>query len=176
MFKYAKEVNECLREIQKGDKTKIDELYNITANHIRYIAWRSLTNKIYADDVVADTFIKLYKYIDSYDCSKDGYRWMYSIAKKIAFSYNEKVSKTMQLEKQFTRENQRLDYEEDFCKSDFFTAISDLDEMDREIAIMRFYFDHTMQYIGNRFNISRVAVFQRIRKICNIIGEKLKNK
>ena len=76
MSRYAKEVNACLSEIQKGNRAQFAVLFDLTANHLRVIAKKYLFNKSDCDDVVSDAYLKVYQYINTFDNNQDGYNWL----------------------------------------------------------------------------------------------------
>lgn len=174
MFRYTKEVNDCLLKIKQGDKSQFEPLFQMTALHLRGVAKFYLKNRSLADDVVSETFIKIYKYIDSFNGEK-GYTWMCKIIQNTAVTYNVEEGKIASTESGFTRTNAR-GRDDDFNEMDFFEQIAVLSEKDREIAIERFYFGKTFAEIGKRYNVSRVAIFNRVQKICKNIKKNIKNK
>lgn len=176
MFRYAKEVNEYLQKIQQGDNSQYESLYNITAMHMYNIAQAYLKNRSLVDDVVSESYLKIMLYINSYDCSQDGYNWMYQITKNVAFTHNTDEKKLADSERRYAIEHQLTVEDNCFNEVEFFMLIEPLDDMDREIAIARFLFGYTLEDIGKRYNITKVAIHQRIAKICKIIKKNYKNK
>lgn len=175
MFRYTKAVNEYLFRIKQGEKSLYEPLFQLTALHLRKVAKLYLQNKDLAEDVVADAFVKIFKYIDSFDCEQNGYNWMCKIAQNIAITYNVSESKTARLEQKFAKENAEL-IRDNFNEIEFYEQISMLDEMDKEIMIARFYFGQSLSDIGKRYHLSKVAIFHRIKKICKIIENNRENK
>lgn len=88
MSKYAKEVNECLISIQKGDQSEIKTLINITSNHLKAMIKGYLVNKIFLNDVLFETYERVLLYIKSFNPLLDGYNWMCRIAKNLSYAYN----------------------------------------------------------------------------------------
>lgn len=176
MFSYAKEVSEYLQKIQQGDKSQYEPLYKKTAMHLYGIAQAYLKIKSLAEDVVSEAFLKIQLYINSYDCTKDGYNWMYQIVKNIAFTYNADEKKIAKSERDYATERQLTVEDNCFNEVEFFMLIEPLGDMDREIAIARFSCGYTLEEIGKRYNVSRVAIFQRVQKICKIIEKNYKKK
>ena len=88
MSRLAKDVNRCLIAMQNGDLHKFEDLYKLTYNHMKSVALLYLTNKSLCEDVVEDTYVKVFKYYYSYQIGSDGYNWMCKAAEHIAFNYN----------------------------------------------------------------------------------------
>lgn len=61
------EVNRLLKKIKDGDLTKREELFKITAGHLLGVARRYLYHAEDAEDVVAETFVRAFRYIHAYD-------------------------------------------------------------------------------------------------------------
>lgn len=64
------EVNRLLKKIKDGDLTKREELFKITAGHLLGVARRYLYHAEDAEDVVAETFVRAFRYIHAYDESR----------------------------------------------------------------------------------------------------------
>lgn len=176
MSVFTKEVNEYLLGYQQGDKSQLGLLFNKTAMHLRGVARIYLVNKSYDEDVVSDTFVKVSEYIHSFDNNQNGYNWLCKIVQNTALTYNGGQAKSAKVELKYVRDNVKLLVEDDFDAFDFLMMISELDEPDHTIAIKRFCFGCTYDEIGKEYNVSRVAIFSRVRKICKIICKKISPK
>lgn len=176
MFQHAKEVTEYLRQIQQGDKSLIEPLFQRTANHLLGIARMYLTNKSLDEDVVSTTFMRLLKYIYSYDPEQDGYNWLCKITQNMAYTFNDKESSVKRLELEFAKRMESKWSQDVFDEVDFFILLDRLQEPDKSIAYKRFYENKTMEQIGRELNVSKVAIYQRIKKICKIAEKTYKNK
>lgn len=174
MGDFAKDVNECLRVMQQGDRAAFDMLYVMTYNHMRYIVNRYLSNKSFLEDVISDTYAKVMNYAYAVDVSRDGYNWMCKIAQNMAISCNERERRIAKAERMYVADRKLLQTEEVFNEAEFFICMSKLSEFDSKLITMRFYLGMTFEEIGDRLGVSKVAVFQRIRKICQFIGKNFK--
>lgn len=163
MSRYAKEVNKLLIAIKNGDTSKFNKLFGLTANHLISIAKYYLDNKSYCEDVVNDAFIKIFKYIHSYDESKDGYNWMCKITENIAREYNSKKAEEIPLSEVETVLKHEVKISEE--KLDLSRAIENLDPVNRELISQYYFFDRTFEDIGKDFNLTKSAVKKRIDKI-----------
>lgn len=172
-FSYTKEVNEYLRNIKAGDRSQGGPLFQITAMHLIGVARRYLKNKSLDEDVVSETFERIFKYIGSYDCSKDGYNWICRIVQHTAYTFNVKEIRITKSENQYVCE--RLLIPDDcFNEVEFFMQLDALNDLNKQIAIARFLFGMTYEDIGKLFKISKTAVFFHVRDICKIIGKNYK--
>lgn len=178
MSKYCQEVNKCLLKLQRKDMSQVEKLAELTTNHLIGVAKSYLVNKDNAEDVVADTFIKIIRYIDSFDNSKDGYNWMLKIVENIAIDYNKRDAKITLANAKIAENSKRIvsDIEADNDKLDFCLALDNLDPTDQFVAYRRFYLDEPLEVIGKYLGISKVAVYRRVKKICGILENFYKNR
>lgn len=171
MFHYTKEVKRYLLNIKQGDTSQIEPLYNVTAMHLINVAKYYLANKNLAKDVVADVFMKVLNYINTYDSTQDGYNWLCKITQNLAYDYNKKEAKVACSEQQFAKTVEDADYNHEFDELDFRLLLGDLDKTDQDIAYKRFVECRTLQDIGCELNLSKTAIHFRVRKICKTIGK-----
>lgn len=175
MFKFANEVNSCLLEIKKGNKNPFfNELFEMTAVHLIIVARTYLANKDLAEDVVSVMYSRVMKYIQSFKPDQDGYNWLCRITQHVAYTFNRKEQKVACAERAFALKQPIDAVEQSFDLIDFYMMIDQLEEIDREIALQRFLEGRVLQDIGDRLNLSKVAVHQRLRKINKFISKKIK--
>lgn len=70
---------ELLQKIREGDKEAFQELYNKYAEYALRTAAAITRNKMSAADAVQETFIRIYKNIESFDIDKPFEPWLYRI-------------------------------------------------------------------------------------------------
>ena len=172
-FSYTKEVNEYLRDIKAGDKSQGGPLFQITAGHLLGVARIYLDNKRLDEDVVSETFVRIFNYINSYDCSKDGYNWMCRIVQHTAYTINAKERKISKCENEYVSK-QLLIPDDSFNEVEFFMQLEVLSDINKQIAIARFLFGMTYEEIGQMMKMSKTAAFLHVRDICKIIGKNYK--
>lgn len=88
MSQYKRIVNKLLLHIKSGDKEKINDLFKLTFDHIKIIAITNLFNKNDYEDVVEESFLRIIKYIGSFNHLKDGYNWICKIVENVAKDFN----------------------------------------------------------------------------------------
>lgn len=175
MLEFTKEVNDCLLKLQQGDDAQLGLLFNLTANHLRGIAIRYLFDKNSAGDVVSEVFLKIDKYIASYRKGENGYNWMCKITQNTAQTYNKKQLIRTLSEQKFVYGCDSDYYDKNIDNIDFISQFKDLSPMDKEIVYRWLFLDEQQQIIGDKLNLSKVAVNKRIKNICKI-AENLLNK
>lgn len=176
MFHNAKEVNNCLQKIKQGCVSQIEPLFDMTSMHLLNVAKFYLANKDLANDVVSEAFLKVLSYIDTYDTAQDGYNWLCKITQNLAYDYNKKEAKVACSEQQFAQKVEVVDCNHDFDELDFRLLLDGLDNTDKYIAYKRFVECRTLQDIGLDLNLSKPAIYLRVKKICKIIEKNNKQK
>ncbi|MCH5148784.1 MAG: RNA polymerase sigma factor [Clostridiales bacterium] len=165
MSRYAKEVNKYLVAIKKGDKTKYQPLFDLTANHLLGVAAYYLKDRSYCEDVVSIVFEKIFKYIDTYQEGHDAFNWICKIAENTARDINDTYKVEVALDNQIASYNRETDeavYDENL---DITSAIDKLDSIDREIVYGYYFFDKTYQKIAEELNLAKSTVKKRMDKI-----------
>lgn len=164
MSKYAKEVNKCLVKIKHGYKSHYKDLFDLTWNHLSFVAKFYLNNKSNSDDVVMESYERVMKYINSYKEGSDGYNWLCKITEMVAYAYNEKESV---FDRSNTIESVEIkDFTEEIeTKIDLDNVINRLDSESRDIIKCYFYLGMTYEEIGNKVGKTKSAICKRIKLI-----------
>ncbi len=90
MSKYQNEVNLIIRKIQRGDKSRQNELYALTFNKLKIIALRYAFDKNDYEDILMEAYIRIFRYIDTADTKQYGYNWMCKIVQNAAYDINKR--------------------------------------------------------------------------------------
>ena len=164
------EVNKYLSAMKNGDIKQLKPLFDLIANHVSCIAKYYLVDRSYRDDVTVETFQKVCLYINSYDESKDGYRWIRRIARNVAYNYNNYIDRTAKISdtKELAVAEPLADV--DFTcdteeKIDLLRAIDILEPESRELVYQHFFLRKSFKEIGDELHITKAAVKKRIDKI-----------
>lgn len=76
----------CLSAVARGDRAAFHELFERTHHAIHAIAWSVLRNRECADEVVVETFERVWRNAARYEVSRGSVRtWMGTIARRCAF-------------------------------------------------------------------------------------------
>lgn len=65
---------------RKGEQTAFSELVELYKDKIFHLAYRMLSNRHEAEDIVQETFLRVYKNFDRYDDKQKFSTWIYRIA------------------------------------------------------------------------------------------------
>lgn len=166
---YAKEVNQYLIAIKRGDKSSFKPLFDLIGGHVAGVARYYLDDKSYCDDVTAEVFQKIFLYINSYDERNDGYNWICRIAQNIAYNYNEKAAKDIQITSIAAASGIAEPDKNTEEKLDLFRAIDNLEPESRELIYQYFYLGKSFKEIADNLHLSKAGVKKRIDKILSTL-------
>lgn len=175
MSQYTYEVNAYLLQIQQGDRSKLDDLFISTAGHLLKIARRYLNNKSLDEDAVSEAFIKINLYVDSFDCSKDGYNWMCKIVENEARTINKDEKVIAEAEITCAKLQELIAPYDILDDISFGEKLSCLDETERYVVYRRFVENESYEVIGRALNVTRAAICKRLKNIYKKLEKYLKN-
>lgn len=171
MSKYRSEINLILKDLQKGDTSKQQLLYSKTVNFLKIIALKYAADKNDYEDILIEAYLRIFRYISSFDSKKDGYNWMCRIVQNVANDFNSKSSTTLPLEEvSFTNIlGEELDRVID--KDDVIAEICELSDLEQQLIYLRFYEDLTYAEIAKKLNSKRSTVHKQIMSILKKLGQ-----
>lgn len=146
-------------EIKLNSKERIEEIYQRYKDHIFAIGFNYFKNPVDADDVVQETFLKLYQHQTGFESEDHLRNWLIRVAvnecKRVTLSswFKKKVS----LE-EFTEQIYFAQPEE----SEVFTAVMELPKKYRQVVHLYYYEDYSTQEIAELLGISQSAVTTRL--------------
>lgn len=169
MSKYEKDVNKLLKAIKNGDISKFGQLFECTANHLVGVARYYLIDKSYHDDVVAEAYERMLKYINSYDESQDGYNWMCKITENVAHDYNGLYAKELALSEIDLNQRTAADLRFEDAYLDLSRAFDTLDPECRDLLYKYYFFEYSYGELAKEYNVTKNAIKKRIDRILNKI-------
>lgn len=163
----GRQVNKILKEIKNGQTKSFEKLFNLTYNHLRCVAQNYLFDSSYIDDVVNESYLRIYKYIDSVDLSYDGYNWMCKIVQSVAYNLNKQFNVNEPIDKMRSHDF-FYDVEDEIIeKNEMLKIIKTLPESDQELLYLRFWEDKTYTEIAKKVGQKIISVYRRIRFLLN---------
>ena len=175
MSKYVKEVNECLLKIQQGDQAQFEELYKMTANHLRSTAAMYLSNKDFVDDVLSEAYKKVYTYNESFDYEQDGFNWLCKIVENVARNFNAQLENTVSLE-QLTFEYIVGDSKSIYETDELAIELKKLNPEEQNVIYLHVYAGYSFMEIAALLNSKKSTVYKQFKAGAKIVLENLKNK
>ncbi|MCM1112671.1 MAG: sigma-70 family RNA polymerase sigma factor [Muribaculum sp.] len=146
-------------------KIDIEEQYD---KIYRYCYFR-LHNRETAEDITQETFLRFLE-SGSYRDTGQVLQYLYTIARNLCIDEYRK-SRTQALpggEEAFFPEDRLL------TSLALYKALSELEQEDRELLLLRYANDVPTAVIGNMYNLSRFGVYRKLSKILRKLQKKLK--
>jgi RNA polymerase sigma-70 factor (ECF subfamily) len=145
--------------------------------HIRYI----LKNHDDTDDVLQNTFIKVYRNIDKFKGDSKLYSWMYRIARNESITFLNKRARLLKISNEELQEqiisNLESDvyFEADEIKLKLQKAIQTLPEKQRELFNLRYFEEMKYQEMSELLQTSESALKSNYHHASKKVEEFLKN-
>ena len=153
-------INSLLIRIAKEDEKALKELYEIMYPLLRSTVQKILINKENIEDVLAETYLKVYQRIGQYKMGQDGINWIFEIAKNQAIDYNrwkdrEDIRPIEEIS--FISSQTKGRYIE---KSKIKLALKTLNEEEYEVIQLKIWERWTLNEIAEKNNYSLARVFR----------------
>lgn len=169
MSKYRNEINSILRDLQRGEIDKQQLLYDKTVNFLKIIALKYAADKNDYEDILIEAYLRIFRYIESFDSSKDGYNWLCRIVQNVAKDFNGKVILSLPLEEVTFTDILGADLDSVIERDDLIAKVCKLTKSEQNLIYLRFYEDLTYTEIARLLHSKKSTVHKQI----NIILKKL---
>lgn len=149
------EINEYLKRLKNGERC-LDEFFYAVSGHIKFIAYKYLLDKSFVNDVVTNTFYKIFDNIQTYDELQNGKAWIYKIAQNEAFTINDRERKHVHISLEEVKDEAVCTVDESESlgfAADFSNAVSKLSERDRKIVELRIIAGMTFEDIADTLDM-----------------------
>ncbi len=167
-----------IRQSRTGDRGAFVELVELYRDKIQRLAFRMLNNKPDSEDIVQETFIRVYVNLNHYDESQKFSTWIYRIGKNVAIDLLRKKRPVQSLDAEFneddetsfynkipssemTPENQVLLTE---TQEQLRKAIGKLPEKYRIVIILYYLHECSLAEIGEKLRLPPTTVKSRLHR------------
>lgn len=187
------EIIELVKEIQKGNKIAETKLYKGLHSFVYLICYNYIKNKEDAEDLTNESFVKIFKSIDTYETKYTFLTWVGTITRNNCLNFvRSKSYKNLQ----FTYNDENLLFEtpsllkndvfdknvnERFGEYDIQLCINKLNPLEKQLIDLVYFQGYKVKELNNIFtnldsvNI-RVTLFRAKKKIKNNLLQLEKNK
>lgn len=163
-----------ISRIKKGDKQAFRVLYDEYYAQAMRTAYSMTRNQNDADDAVQETFIRVYKNIQSFDASRPFKPWFYQIlineVRRILAKRKSNVDIDAIVHDDLQVESNEADFVE---KQLVHTALNQMNGNHREVLVLKYINDFSEKEISDQLNITVGAVksrlFQARKKLQHIL-------
>jgi RNA polymerase sigma-70 factor (ECF subfamily) len=152
---------ELIELANRGDPDAFEALYRRHRDWVYQLAWRFTGNRTDALDVLQETFIYLLGKFPGFELTSSMTTFLYPVVRHVSSTIRSRTSR-------FTSEEQILDemvaskYEKSEYRSELAAVLIALPVEQREVLLMRFVDDMSLQEIAAAFDIPVGTVKSRI--------------
>ncbi len=172
---------------RKGDSRAFAELVNLYADKLYQLAFRLTGNRQEAEDVVQETFLRVYKHLDRYDETLKFSTWIYRIASNLCIDRLRKRRNVYSLDAQ-SGEHEDLDGysmlpgdertpESEVLLSEtqqmVHRAIESLPLKYRTVVVLRYLQDLSLQEIAEVLDVPVTTVKTRVHRAREYMRRKI---
>src|SRR5690606_38589458 len=164
--------------MKDGDEAAFKELYTAYSPGIFSLGYKVLKNREWAEEVVQETFLKLWIHREEVDTEKSLWPYLYVIGKRICFNklrdlkYDQKAVKELYLNIVLAEEDNKVHYNE--LQSLLNGAVAQLSERQRLVWKMSREEGFTHQQIADELGLSTHTVKNHIVQILKFLRNGLK--
>ncbi len=171
----------------KGDRSAFEQLVDLYKEKIYYLAYRMLGNRQESEDVIQETFLRVYKNFDRYDHNQKFSTWIYRIATNLCIDRLRKRKASYSLDAEIgdgdgmdgydrltseepTPEKQLMISE---TQSHIRNAIDKLPEKYKSVVVLRYLHDLSLQEISDIMDMPVTTIKTRIHRGREALRKKL---
>lgn len=176
-----------VRLARNGDRQAFEELVDMYKDRIYHLAYRMLNFSTEAEDVVQDTFLRVYMNMDRYDENQKFSTWIYRIATNLCIDRLRKRKPNYSLDAEMP-DGEGADWysllpsdqdtpEEEFVLSEtqeqIRKAIQTLPEKYKSVVVLRYLHDMSLQEIGDVLGMPVTTIKTRVHRGREYLRKKL---
>lgn len=168
-----KKVDELISSIAYGDMGAWEALYYQMYNEIYGYLLSLIRNKDDAEDMVQDTFMRVYRYAPNFIAQGKGKSWVYKIAGHLALTYLKKSKNTSSISDEL-----RSDANTEECAVNYHSVMSAIDklpETERQIVTLHAISGFTLSEIAEVIELPLGTVkwkhAKALKSLRKILGE-----
>lgn len=88
------QLGKLIKKLAHGDKTAFDAIYAETHSAVYYVALSVVRNRMLAEDVMQNVYLKIIRYADGFKADSNAKSWILTIAKNEALNLKKSRSRT----------------------------------------------------------------------------------
>lgn len=172
-----------IQRLKDGDKAAFRKIYEFYKDSIYYFALKIVKNRADAEEILQETFTVVYQSIGTLKSNDAFHSWIFSIAFNFTQSMYRKKAKHnesdvgIDVEDLFWIDNeQRTMVERKEMYDDVKTELRKLPEKFKDVGMMKYFEDLTIDEIAQELDIPSGTVKTRLQKIRSVIQPKLVEK
>jgi len=160
---------QLLKRIDQGDETALLELHGRYASLVYSVAYRVLNDRMAAEEVTQDTFLRLWDKAHTYDSAKGGFvPWLLTITRRLAIDTfrrqnRDPMGQTMLIDGDRERWEHVLVGEHSDLRPTLIAVLYDLPEDQRQAIELAYFYGMSHSQIAEYLHLPLGTVKTRIR-------------
>ena len=169
-----RDVNEILLKMYNGDLSAIDALYSKVSDRMFLVAMSFVHEKGAAEEVVQDSFLKIYRNIFMFRRHDNGYAWIMTIVRNVALNTirKQKRQSALSLDDFYSLAAPEETHSDE--SGDLFNALKSLIKAEQQALWYRYYCDMTVRQVAVAMRLPKSTTVDLIKKAEMHVKEKLK--
>ena len=171
---------ELMERVKGRDDNAFEELVNRYKNKLFSLVCRLINNRDEAEDILQETFLRVYRERERYDPYFCFSTWVYTIALNLTKNYLKRRSTFKFLELSLIQDDKRYSSESDASDSGLKTlledAIAKLPTKYRSSLVMRDVNQLAYEEMAQILKVPLGTIKSRVNRARNILRKRLKNK
>jgi RNA polymerase sigma-70 factor, ECF subfamily len=161
---------DLVRQARGGDAAAWESLIVTHQEAVFRLAYLILGHAGDAEDVAQDTFIRAYRYLETFDDSRALRPWLLSISANLARNRRRSLGRYIHQLGRLARLNPEpiSDVEQDAARRDeaqaLWRAVGRLDPVDQQIIYLRFFLELSVEETAESLNIAAGTVKSRLHR------------
>jgi RNA polymerase sigma-70 factor (ECF subfamily) len=174
---------------RNGDRRAFAELVEMYKDKIYHLGYRMLNQRQEAEDIVQETFLRVYKNLDRYDENQKFSTWIYRIATNLCIDRLRKRKPSYSIDAELT-ENEGTDWHALLASDDaspetelilsetqqhIREAIQSLPDKYKSVVVLRYLHDLSLQEISDILEMPVTTVKTRVHRGREFLRKKLES-
>lgn len=162
------QLKQWISEICAGNEDSFQRLYDATSADVYRTVRYLLINQQDVEDVVSEVYMALWKSIDQFDQERTFRFWLHGLILRKTQDWRRKSWRRLRIierRKAFPPEDSYYDQDEILRKesaNELFQLLNSLSVKHREVVVMRFFHDYSLEEISNLLHIPVGTVKSRL--------------
>ncbi|MGM0396424.1 MAG: RNA polymerase sigma factor [Bacillota bacterium] len=166
--------NQMIDELIKGEEQAFVQLMQLYGNKLLGTCYLILKDREEAEDVVQETFVRVFKNIKSFKRSSNLYTWIYRIAINISRDKLRKRSYDLSLNEEIIGdENIESLVEHKLELVELKSRLAALNPIYREVLVLFYYQELSIAEISNLLNEKEGTIKSRLSRARNILAQEI---
>ncbi len=153
-------INELIQSVSENNEVALEELFQITKESLLYIAKDYIADASYAEDVLSEAYLKIYRKAHTFNQKYNGFNWLYEIVKNTALDFNRKFFKEQTVSFDETIYIFEEDMRQKLRRKRLRYALKLLDEIEYKVIYLRIWENRTIDSIASIMKLSTAKVYR----------------